>query len=267
LSALKPTLSALCVVHNGESLLADCLASVAFCDEIVVVLDRCTDGSKAIAQHHNAVLVEGAWEIEGPRRNAGLDACTQDYILEIDADERVPDALARELTAILAARPQGGVFIPFDNRIGGKPITFGWGAYNGVGGKRCVFPRGTKRWGAGRLHPSIAQPDEAARTSARMIHLVYNDVPHMFQRLLRYCALAAQDMADAGKTPSPFTTTRRVFSRFFKAYVQRKGHKEGVYGAALAVYAALYPLLTHLMAAELLRKAATAKKGPECARL
>lgn len=248
-----PTLSALCVVHNGEALLADCLASVGFADEIIVVLDRCTDQSKAIALAHGAVLVEGAWEIEGPRRNAGLDACSKDYILEIDADERVPAELAAEIQAILALRPQGGVFVPFDNRIGGQPITYGWGAYNGVGGKRCIFPRGAKRWGAGRLHPSITQPDEVARTSARMVHLVYNDIPHMFQRLLRYCRLAAEDMVEADAIPGAFTTTRRVFSRFFKAYVQRKGHKEGVYGAALAVYSGLYPLITHLIAAELRR--------------
>jgi glycosyltransferase involved in cell wall biosynthesis len=249
-----PTLSALCVVHNGEALLEDCLASVAFADEIVVVLDRCTDRSKAIAQAHGAVLVEGGWEIEGPRRNAGLDACTKDYIFEIDADERVTPALQAEVRAILGARPQGGVFIPFDNRIGGQPITFGWGAYNGVGGKRCIFPRGAKRWGAGRLHPSITQPEEVARSTARMVHLVYDDIPHMYQRLLRYCRLAAEDMVEADTIPSVFTTTRRVFSRFFKAYVQRKGHKEGVYGAALAVYSGLYPLLSHLMAAEMRRK-------------
>ena len=249
-----PTLSALCVVHNGEALLEACLASVAFCDEIVVVLDRCTDRSKEIAQRFDAVLVEGAWPIEGPRRNAGLEACTQDYVLEIDADERVPEALADELRAILSSRPKGGVFIPFDNRIGGAPVRFGWGAYNGVGGKRCVFPRGTKHWGAGRLHPSISQPDEAARTTERMIHLVYDDIPHMYQRLLRYCRLAAEDMVEQGKIPGAFSTGRRVFSRFFKAYVQRQGHKEGVYGVALAVYAGLYPLISHLMALELKRQ-------------
>jgi glycosyltransferase involved in cell wall biosynthesis len=249
-----PTLSALCVVHNGEALLEACLQSVRFCDEIVVVLDRCTDRSKEIALRFGAVLVEGAWPVEGPRRNAGLAACTQDYVLEIDADERVPEALADELRAILANRPNGGVFIPFDNRIGGQPVRFGWGAYNGVGGKRCLFPRGAKQWGAGRLHPSITQPPEAARTTARMIHLVYDDIPHMYQRLLRYCRLAAEDMVEKGAYPGAFTTGRRVFTRFFKAYVQRQGHKEGAYGVALAVYAGLYPLLSHLMALELKRR-------------
>lgn len=247
----RPTLSALCVVHNGEAYLDACLASVRFCDEIVVVLDRCSDRSKEIAAAHGAKLVEGAWEIEGPRRNAGLDACTQAYVLEIDADERVSDALRADLVAVLAKRPNGGVFIPFENCIGGKPVRYGWGAYNGVGGKRCVFPRGSKRWGAGRLHPSITQPEEAARTTAQMTHLVYENIPHMFQRLLRYCRLAAEDMVEADALPSRWTTFRRVFSRFFKAYVQRQGHREGVYGVALATYSALYPLITHLMAKEI----------------
>lgn len=250
-----PTLTALCVVHNGEALLEECLASVAFCDEIVVVLDRCTDRSKAIAQAHKAVLVEGGWEIEGPRRNAGLDACTKDYVLEIDADERVPTALAQEIQGILQTNPNGGVYIPFDNRIGGRTVKHGWGAYNGVIGKLCLFKRGTKRWGPGRLHPRNQEPPEVARTQSQMIHLVYNDLPHMYQRLLRYSRLAAEDMVETGKIPGGFSTARRVASRFFKAYVQRGGHKEGVYGVALAVYSGLYPLLSYLMAQELKQRA------------
>jgi glycosyltransferase involved in cell wall biosynthesis len=248
---MRPTLSALCVVHNGEADLPDCLASVAFADEIVVVLDRCTDRSKAIAESVGAKLVEGAWPIEGPRRNAGLAACTQDYTLEIDADERVPPELAAEIAQILAAKPAGGVFIPFDNRIGGKVITHGWGAYNGVGGKRCLFPSGSKHWGEGRLHPPVAQPPEVARSRARMVHYVYRDVPHMFERLLRYCRLAAEDMVERDEIPRPGKTVQRFFTRFWKAYVTRQGHREGFYGVALGLYAALYPALTHLMALEI----------------
>ena len=79
-------LSALIVVHNEESALEDCIASAHFADEIVVVLDKCTDGSKAIVERLGCRLIEGAWEIEGARRNAGIDACSGDWILEVDAD-------------------------------------------------------------------------------------------------------------------------------------------------------------------------------------
>lgn len=254
-----PTLSALIVVHNGEADLPDCLESVRFADEIVVVLDRCTDRSRAISDSFGATLLEGAWEIEGPRRNAGLAACKMDYTLEIDADERCPPALAEEIRRVLSARPQGGVFIPFDNRIGGKPIVHGWGAYNGVGGKRCLFPSHTKSWGDGRLHPPVQQLPEIARTDARMIHHVYRDLPHMYARLLRYCDLAARDMVDANALPPAGKTTRRFFSRFWKSYVSRQGRKEGFYGVAMALYSGLYPVLSHLMALELRARRADTK--------
>jgi len=248
-----PTLTALIVVHNGETDLPDCLESIRFADEIVVVLDRCTDNSKAIAERFGAKLLEGAWEIEGPRRNAGLDACSGDYTLEIDADERCPPELAAEIRAALASRPAGGVFVPFDNRIGHKPITHGWGAYNGVGGKRCLFPSHTKVWGNGRLHPPVQHPPEVMKLRARMIHHVYRDLPHMFERLLRYCRLAAEDMVDQNAIPPVAKTTRRFFSRFWKSYVSRQGRKEGFYGVALGLYSALYPALSHLMALEIRR--------------
>ena len=251
---LAPTLTALIVVHNGEADLPDCLESVRFADEIVVVLDRCTDGSKAVALRFGAKLLEGAWEIEGPRRNAGLAICTGDYTLEIDADERCPPELATEIRTMLATRPQGGVFIPFDNRIGGHPITHGWGAYNGVGGKRCLFPSHTKIWGAGRLHPPVQHPPEVAQLQSRMTHHVYRDLPDMYARLLRYCRLAALDMIDQDAIPPAGRTVRRFFSRFWKSYVSRQGRKEGFYGVALGLYAALYPALSHLMALEIRRR-------------
>ncbi|MCK5166769.1 MAG: glycosyltransferase, partial [Rhodospirillaceae bacterium] len=94
----KKTLSALVVAHNEESQLKECLHNLQFADEIVVVLDKCTDGSKSIAERYASKLVEGNWEIEGPRRSAGIEACSGDWIFEVDADERVSKELAQEIT-------------------------------------------------------------------------------------------------------------------------------------------------------------------------
>lgn len=246
-----PRLTALAVVHNAEADLPACLESVRFADEIVVVLDRCTDRSKHIAQAFGAKLVEGAWPLEGPRRNAGLDACSGDWILEIDADERVPPQLAQEIRSAIAVAPRGSIVIPFENRIGGRPVRYGWGAYNGVAAKRCLFSAGTKRWGPGRLHPSVEQAPIVATLKAAMIHEVYRDFPHMYARLLRYAGLAAEDMVETGVVPRPGKTLRRFFSRFWKSYVARQGRREGFYGVALALYSGLYPVLAHLMAREL----------------
>ena len=69
-----PGLSALVVAHNEEAQLPGCLAQLTFADEIVVVLDRCTDKSLEIAQAAGARILEGAWPLEGTRRNAGIAA-------------------------------------------------------------------------------------------------------------------------------------------------------------------------------------------------
>src|SRR5215469_14491133 len=86
----SPSLAAVVIARNEEAQLGACLDSVAFADEVVVVLDRSTDGSAAIARARGARVIEGAWELEGLRRNVGLDACHSDWIIEVDADERVP---------------------------------------------------------------------------------------------------------------------------------------------------------------------------------
>ena len=76
-------LSALVVAHDEEANLPDCLERLRFADEIVVLLDRCTDGSRAIAERFGARILEGAWPLEGERRNTGIAACRGRWILEI----------------------------------------------------------------------------------------------------------------------------------------------------------------------------------------
>jgi cellulose synthase/poly-beta-1,6-N-acetylglucosamine synthase-like glycosyltransferase len=82
---VTPKLSILIVARNEEARLPDCLASASFADEVVVVLDRTTDGSAALARAAGALVLEGAWELEGDRRNVGIAACSGDWILELDA--------------------------------------------------------------------------------------------------------------------------------------------------------------------------------------
>src|SRR5258708_889077 len=113
-------LSAVLVAHNEAAQLAACLETPRFADEIVVVLDRCTDHSAAIARRFTDHVIEGAWEIEGPRRMAGLAAATGDWIFEIDADERVTPELAAEMRRAVATAPFGYFKVPVANHIAGR---------------------------------------------------------------------------------------------------------------------------------------------------
>ncbi len=243
-----PRLSALVVVHNEEHQLADCLERLGFADEIVVVLDKCTDRSREIASRYTERLVEGAWEIEGARRNAGIDACRGEWVIEVDADERVPEALAEEVRRTILDGQCGYYLIPFDNYIGTRLVRYGWGASWGVGAAPRLFRKGCKRWGDQRIHPSLDLKGPRGRLENRMIHYVDRDISDMLRRLDRYTSARAIDLRASGDIGSFASNLRRVFSRFFKCYVMRKGYREGYYGFLIALFAGLYPLLSYLKA-------------------
>ena len=250
-TSLKPTplkLSALVVAHNEEDNLDACLAALAFADELVVVLDKCTDGSKTIAAKYTDRLIEGSWDIEGPRRHAGLDACTGDWILEVDADERVSPELAVEIRSAIQDAPFGHFLIPYDNYIGKTLVRYGWGASWGVSATVRLFSKGAKVWGQQRIHPGVELKGERMWLKNRMVHLVDKDISDMLQRLDRYSTARARDLRASGDIGSFANNVRRLFSRFFKCYVGRKGYKEGGYGFLIALMAGLFPLLAYLKA-------------------
>jgi len=142
-------LSVLVVARDAAGQLAECLASASFAREIVVVLDRCADRSAEIAQQAGARVLEGAWPVEADRRNAGIALCTRAWILELDADERVSEALRRDLEPALSRTEYAFYYVPLHNYIGDVWVKHGWGAYNGVAAKPCLFRKGAKIWGAG----------------------------------------------------------------------------------------------------------------------
>ncbi len=243
-------LSALLVARNEAARLEGCLASLAFADEIVVVLDRSTDASAQIAQAAGARVVEGEWALEGPRRNAGIAACSGDWVLEVDADETVPPELASLIRATIADSAHGFHRVAIDNYIGGRLVRHGWAGSFGTTAKPILFRRGAKHWRAQRVHPSLDwNGTEGAKIEAAAIrHDVDRDISDMLRRLDRYSSLRAADLLESGDIGTLPGNLRRFFSRFFKALVTRRGYREGGWGLLLAFCAGLFPLLSHLKA-------------------
>ena len=242
-------LSALVVVHNEEARLSACLDKLAFADETVVVLDRCTDKSREIALAHQARLVEGAWELEGPRRNAGIEACVGDWILEVDADEHVTPELAAEIRRTVAASPYAIHLIPVDNWVGSRLVRYGWGASFGRGAYPGLFRKGAKRWGDERVHPRLALSGaRGPMLTARLQHYLDRDFSDMIRRFDHYTSARAKDLRESGEIGSGPANVRRIFSRFWKCYVARGGWREGGHGFLIAIFAGLYPFVSYLKA-------------------
>jgi glycosyltransferase involved in cell wall biosynthesis len=243
-------LSALIVARNEEARLPACLATLGFADEIVVVLDRSTDASAAIVREAGAVLLEGAWALEGDRRNAGIAACSGDWILEVDADERVPPELGAEIRALVARSHAAFHRVRIDNYVGERLILHGWGGSFGTTLKPILFRRGAKHWRAQRVHPGLDWTgSEGERLTAHGIrHEVDRDISDMLRRLDRYSSAKAADLLEQGDIGTLGNNVRRFVSRTFKCLIGRKGYKEGGWGLLIALCAGLFPLLSHLKA-------------------
>ena len=113
-------LSVLIVVSNEEKQLKDCIETVKFADEIVIVLDKCTDKSKKIAKNYTDKIYEGSWDIEGERRNYGIEKCNGKWVFEIDADERVPNNLKNEIINVVKSSKSDWHLINVKNFLGKK---------------------------------------------------------------------------------------------------------------------------------------------------
>lgn len=250
----SPSVSTVLCVHNEEEQLAECLRTLSFASELIVVLDRSTDRSREIALEFGARIVEGTFEREGDRRHAGIDAAAGPWIFEIDADERVSPDLAREIVRTVAASDADRHLIPVDNYVGERRIRHGWGGAFGKGAYAGLFRKGTKTWGRQRVHPRLTVIGISGhRLRSPLKHYVDRNISDMIRRLDRYSTLRARDLREEWQASGQVGETyrhniTRIFGRFYKCYWVRKGYKEGKWGFLIALMAGLYPILSYLKA-------------------
>jgi glycosyltransferase involved in cell wall biosynthesis len=245
-----PKLSAVVTARNEERQLAACLERLRFADEIVVLLDKCTDRSKDIALEFTSRVIEGDWALEGLRRNDAIAACSGEWILEVDADERVAPALAQEIRRTTETSRYDWHEILVDNYIGERLVRWGWGASFGKAAYPGLFRKGAKRWGLQRVHPALEwKGQKGPMLQNRLEHYVDRNISDMIRRLDNYSTARAKDLRDQGSTwGSTGRNLIRFVSRFWKCYVSRKGWREGGHGLLIAFFAGLYPLISHLKA-------------------
>lgn len=244
-------ISAVIVAHNEEKKIGDCLHSLDFVDEIVVVLDKCSDSTKEIALKFAVKIVEGSWRIEGARRNVALNAATGDWILEIDADERISPELKMEILAIKNSKPCG-FYVPIANYVGKRWVRYGWLRTLGVLRRETLTYRGLKRYDEDKeIHPTFFLRGEIKLLQNPIIHLVDEDIADLLARFNRYTSWKANDMIARKKIRGGFL--RLIFGfklRFFKSFVIKKGYREGLLGVLIATLCGLYPLVSYLKAKE-----------------
>lgn len=242
------TLSAIICAHNEAGRIAACIEKLKFCDEILLLADRCTDDTVAIAKSLGARVIEDVWPVEGQRKMAGLAAATGEWVLEIDADEHAGAGLGEEIRTKMNGTADW-YEIPINNYVGQKLVRNGWGGSFGVRRATRLFRRNVKQWNNEAIHPSFAMTGAYGGLLHNPIdHYVDDDIADMIARLNRYTTAHARELRARGKIPGFGRSVLRGLHRFLKSYFAREGYKEGSWGALLALMAFLYPVLSALKA-------------------
>ena len=256
-------LSAFVCVQNQDALLSACLKKLSFCDEVVVVADRCTDRSQEIARRHGAVVIDGIFPLESQRKTVGAEACTGDWVLEVEVEDLIDAHLAWEIRAVLQLRPVGDWYaLPIDNYVGETLVRDGWaGALSGRLEPR-LYKRGLKSWAPRRLNaPAVLAGRNGGPLKGAVRRILGRDVGGLMERLMRLTALHAEDLADAGRRSNVGAGLAGGAATFLTGYFARGGWREGRLGLLVALLNAMYPVVTQMRAGDVLaaRNAAVAE--------
>ncbi len=239
------SISALIIARNEELKIENTLKSLDFVDEIVVILDRSEDKTNQKSEKYTKKIYEGSWCSEGNRRNYGLSKCNSDWILEIDADEVISSKLADEIKKKIEVRNIDFYYIPLTNYIGSKKIINGWIACLAPDGKFCLFKQKTKSWMDGSVHPKyILRGKKGEKFKNSIDHFMSKDLSELLIRFNRNTSLYAYDLKKENTNLKKYFSVRKIFSRFFKSYISRKGFKQGGLGFLIGVLCAIYPYVS-----------------------
>jgi glycosyltransferase involved in cell wall biosynthesis len=236
-----PRISVAIVTLNEEERLRACLESVVWAEELVVIDAGSSDKTVAIAREFTDRVQFRAWDGYGTQKNFALGQCQGDWLLSLDADERVSEALRKEIQAILRAEPaEAGFLVPRRNLFQGRWMRHG-GLYPDW--QLRLFRRGRGVFVERAVHESVRVDGPTGRLRAPLIHDSYRSVADAVGRLNRYSDLAAADLAAAGQGDGLVDLLARPAWRFLSMYALRGGFLDGWRGLLLAALHAHYVFL------------------------
>jgi glycosyltransferase involved in cell wall biosynthesis len=246
-----PRLSIIVIALNQEANIGECLASVSFVDDIVVVDTGSTDRTVEVARAYTDRVLTTAWQGFGRTKNYALDQVRGDWVFSLDTDERVPLALQDEIQAVVEADgPFAGYRVPRKNYFCGRWVRhLGWYPDYTL----RLFRRGRGRFGDREVHEEVIMAGPVGRLQTPLDHYSYRSVSEYVTRMDRYARLAAVELAKQGRRPLPGELFYRPFFSFFHLYLLRRGFLEGATGYTLATLMSMYKFLKYYYLRELSR--------------
>jgi glycosyltransferase involved in cell wall biosynthesis len=244
------------ITRNEEKNIAECLAGAAWADEILVLDSLSTDGTVELARRQGARVFQRAFTNFAEQRNAALCLARSDWVLFVDADERISPALAEEIRQQVEATEQDqnlvcGFWVPRENHIWGKVIRHaGW--YPDY--QLRLLRRGRASYDPAReVHELVRLEGEGKYLSEPLIHYNYHSIRQFATKQKLYSAIQARSMLQAGIRPKPHNYVLQPLREFWRRYVRLRGWQDGWRGLLLAVLMGYYTLDTYLTLRRLTR--------------
>jgi glycosyltransferase involved in cell wall biosynthesis len=224
---LAQPLSVVLVVQDAAALLPACLASVAFADDVVVVDSGSSDGTAECAARHGARVVQRDWMGFGLQKQFAVAQARNDWVLCLDADERVSPELDCSIRAALEAPVSPVYRMRRRNRFIGRWLRHGEGYPDW---STRLFDRKNAAWSDDPVHEKVLYAVTPGTLSGDLLHESAEDLAKYFQKQNRYSTIAAQQLFERGHRASALQLILSPLVRFTKFYVMRLGFMDGVPG-------------------------------------
>jgi glycosyltransferase involved in cell wall biosynthesis len=233
------TLSAVIITKNEEKNIRECLESVKWANEIIIVDAGSTDSTIEIAKYFTQKIFIRTWDGYGAAKNFGLSQCTSEWVFWLDADERITPELQKEILYVLTSVDQTVAALSMPRRANflGKWIYHcGW--YPGRITR--VFRRSAGRFTEEKVHERLEIQGVTIPLRSDLLHYTDPNLKHYFEKFSKYTSLAAEELADRKKEFSFIRLIANPVWVFVKMYIFRLGFLDGIPGLILCVLSANY---------------------------
>jgi len=258
-----PKLTVTVITRNEATNLPAALESVRWADEIVVVDSESTDDTVAIARRFTDRVIVRPWPGYVEQKNFAAGQAQHDWILSIDADERVSAPLADEIKTLLAHPPTaGGYRLPRVTFHLGRWIrsTDWYPDY-----QLRLYDRRHGAWTGRYVHESVRVSGAAGQLRGELQHYAYRDIAHHLQTMDRYTTLAARQMYEDGRRANWFDVLVHPRLAFFRNYILRGGIRDGMPGLIISAMNGYYVGLKFAKLWELCSPSISTPPGPGAA--
>lgn len=244
-------LSVVILTKNEEACIAECLESVKWANEIIVVDDESADKTVEIAKKYTNRILHRKMDIEGRHRNWGYAQAANLWVLSLDADELVTPELEIEIEEAIKSEEFAAYDIPLRNFIGNYWVKYG-GWY--PASKLRLFRKDKFKYEEAEVHPRGILDGKCGHLKSDIIHKGYPDLEHFLNSVNRQSTLEAKKWINTERPMTIVWATWRAVDRFFRRYLRKKAYKDGMYGFVIAYFDSLYQILSYLKFLEMKRQ-------------